>query len=72
MGIRMKELVFGIFIKRKGFFDGSQIQMIFFESDRFAILLVIAFTVKNIVQSGKSHANILIYPIVMGIAFIEP
>ena len=43
-----------------------------FESDRFAILLIIAFTVKNIVKSGKSHAHVLVYPIFMGVAFIEP
>lgn len=46
--------------------------MMLFESDRFAILLIIAFTVKNIVKSGKSHADILVDPIIMGIAFIEP
>ena len=70
MRIGVQELVLSIFRQGKGLFDRCEVQVPLFESDFSALLLIVGLAVNDVIKSGKSNADILMQPILMGIGFI--
>ena len=49
MNVGVEQLVFGVFVKIKGSINGGEVQMILFKSDCPTVLLVISFSVDNVI-----------------------
>ena len=69
MRIGVQELVLRIFGECKRFFDGCKIEVIFFQSYFFAVLLVIGFAVNDEIHARKSDVYVAVEPVAMRIGF---
>ena len=70
MHVGVQQLICRVFRQRKRPFDRREIQIALFQPDLLALLLIIGLTVNNVIEPGKSHANILMQPILVRIRFI--